>query len=106
MTTAGTLTETKTGFIGHIADLAFDADIELVPNPRKSKDEHPEFVIYGKSPRGRRVEIGAAWSRVSQNDNEYLSMSLSIMGNQVRVNALPDGDKEGQLFLRPFANPE
>lgn len=105
MSTTGELVQAEDTYEGFIADLAFDADIRLVPNPRKSEEKHPDFIVNGKSPRGREIEVGAAWKKISQADAEYLSLSINIGGKKMNVNAVPakKGDM-AELRIIPYAN--
>lgn len=103
MSTTGELTKTENGYEGFIADLGFDADITLTPNGRKTKESQPDFIVTGKSPRGRAIEIGAAWWRDSKAGNRFLSLSLNLMGAEHRVNALLQDDDPDQLDIRPWA---
>lgn len=103
MSTSGTLTKNGDTYTGFIADLAFDADIELKPNSRKEQDKHPDYVVSGKSPRGRDIEIGAAWWRESQAGNRYLSLTVNVLGNAHRVNGHLSDDNPDIVQIRPWA---
>ena len=90
-------------FTGYVASLDFDVDIILAPNPHKKKDTHPDYEITGKTPRGRHIRIGVAWTQTSQAGNEYLSIVINARGGDVRVNALEERDTPGTYFLREWA---
>ena len=50
------------------------------------------------------IRIGSAWEQTSQKGNDYLSLSVMVNGQQVRVNALrSDEDPEGEYRLVPLA---
>jgi len=103
MSTSGELLLVGEGYEGWIADLAFDTAISLEPNERKTNDNHPDFLVTGKSPRNRDIEIGAAWRKISQAGNGYLSLSLNILSKVHRVNAVKIGDDTDTLYIRPWA---
>ncbi|MEJ6396087.1 DUF736 family protein [Gymnodinialimonas sp. 2305UL16-5] len=89
---------------GWIASLTFDVAITLTPNPHKTKDVHPDYEITGKSPAGRYIRIGSAWEQTSRAGKDYLSLSIKVNGQDVRVNALrTDEDPEGEYRLVPLA---
>ena len=104
MSTTGELLQADDTYEGFIADLGFDADIRLVPNPRKSETNHPDYVVMGKSPRDRDIEIGAAWAKTSKAGNDYLSMTVNILGTKMNVNAIAKttGDMT-ELRITPYA---
>ncbi|SFG47453.1 DUF736 domain-containing protein [Roseobacter denitrificans] len=91
-------------FTGWIASLTFDVDIVLTQNPYKKEDKHPDFEITTKTPRNREIRIGSAWEQTSKAGNDYLSLSVMVNGQQVRVNALRGkDDPEGTYRLVPLA---
>lgn len=104
MSTTGELKKTsEDSFEGFIADLGFDTEVSLRRNKDAKHDRSPDFIVYGKSPRGRQIRIGAAWEKVSQAENNFLSLTINVMGNQHNVNALyreQDGD---MLDIRAWA---
>ena len=91
-------------YAGWIADLTFDVTVTLTDNPFKTKDTHPDFAVNAKSPSGREIRVGSAWSQKSKAGNEYLSLALDIAGSRVRVNALPTKKDAGILQLVPWAD--
>ena len=98
---------TRTGddaITGWIASLTFYVDITLTKNPHKTKETHPDFEITTRTPRNRIIRIGSAWEQTSQARNDYLSLSVMVNGQQVRVNALrTEEDPEGEYRLVPLA---
>ena len=105
MTLEGTITRTNDNtFTGWIASLTFDADIAISENPHKKTEKHPDFEITTRTPRNRVIRIGSAWEQTSQAGNDYLSLSVMVNGQQVRVNALrSEEDPEGEYRLVPLA---
>jgi len=62
--------------VGNIATLAFDIDFTGVPltsdNPAA-----PKFRLFSKSPRGKRIEVGALWENLNREDKPYYSVSIN-----------------------------
>jgi uncharacterized protein (DUF736 family) len=71
MTTIGRFTrEESGGFTGTIATLTVKAKAAIRPNA-KTVENAPDYRVYVSG-----VEIGAAWSKVSEADKPYLSIKL------------------------------
>ena len=105
MSINGELTRLDDGaYTGWIADLTFDVTITLADNPFKRADTHPDYAVNGKSPLGRDIRVGSAWSQTSKAGNGYLSLALDISGNRVRVNALPDNDDKSRFQIVAWAD--
>ena len=102
----GTLTkmDADDAFTGDIASLDFDFSFTMVPNGFKAKDSHPDYVIEGRSPRGRLVRIGSGWAAKSRAGNEYYSLAFNLPGQAtVRVNAVRDDDaSKGEYRIIPM----
>ena len=90
MSLTGKLTTTNTGYKGFIADLTFDAEVRLVPNPRKTKDNHPDFRVMATNVAGREIEVGGAWNKVSEAGNDYVSIGITTLGRKLNCNAVTD----------------
>ena len=92
---AGTLTQnadTKT-FTLSVATLMFDiARLNVVPNGYKTADNHPDFHIEVRTPRGRVMRVGSMWSAVAKTSKrEYFQIALTDrMGRSWRMNAVRD----------------
>jgi uncharacterized protein (DUF736 family) len=76
MATIATLTQKADGtFEGQLTTLSVSAQIALVKNARKVKDNEPDYRIVSRK---NGFELGAGWNRVSKNSGEeYISVSLS-----------------------------
>jgi uncharacterized protein (DUF736 family) len=74
MPAIGYVTKQSNGsFKGQLKTLSIRADIEIVPNSRKSCDSQPDYRVVASG-----VEIGAAWLRKSETSgNEYVSLSVA-----------------------------
>lgn len=104
----GTLTkmDADNAYAGDIASLDFDINFSMVANDFKAKDQHPDYIIEARSPRGRYVRIGSAWAATSRAGNDYMSMAFNLPGlaGPVRVNAVQDKDApEGSYKIIPMA---
>jgi uncharacterized protein (DUF736 family) len=76
MATIATLTQKTDGtFEGQLTTLSVTAQIALVKNGRKTKDNEPDYRIVSRK---NGFELGAAWNRTSKSSGEeYISVSLS-----------------------------
>ncbi len=76
MATIATLTQKADGTLeGQLTTLSVTAQIALVKNARKVKDNEPDYRIVSRK---NGYELGAGWNRVSKNSGEeYISVSLS-----------------------------
>lgn len=70
MATIGTFTREGDGFVGNIATLDLKAKATFKPI-EKTVERAPDYRIYASG-----VEIGAAWSKISDTGNPYLSVRL------------------------------
>ncbi|ARP98080.1 DUF736 domain-containing protein [Pseudorhodoplanes sinuspersici] len=72
MANIGTFTKTEQGFVGEIVTLMFQAkNVRLVPETNGTNENAPSHRIYVG-----RAEIGAAWSKRSNEGRDYLSVKL------------------------------
>lgn len=73
MPAIGLVTRDGEGFKGQIRTLSIRTGVEIVPNPRKTGDTHPDYRVVADG-----VEIGAGWLRRSETTgNLYVSLSLA-----------------------------
>ena len=104
MATIATLTQKTDGSLeGTLATLNVTAQIAIVPNGRKAKENEPDFRIIS---RRNGFELGAGWNRTSQSTGaEYVSVSLSapefgtIYGNI--ANAPGDDETKKVIIWNP-----
>jgi len=104
MATIATLTQKTDGSLeGTLATLNVTAQIAIVPNGRKAKENEPDFRIISRK---NGFELGAGWNRISQSTGaEYVSISLSapefgtIYGNI--ANAPGDDDTKKVIIWNP-----
>jgi uncharacterized protein (DUF736 family) len=104
MATIATLAQKTDGSLeGTLATPNVTAQIAIVPNGRKAKDNEPDFRIIS---RRNGYELGAGWNRTSQSTGaDYVSVSLSapefgtIYGNI--ANAPGDDDTKKVIIWNP-----
>lgn len=72
MANIGTFTKNEQGFTGEIVTLMFQAkNVRLVPETTNGNENAPSHRVYAG-----RAEIGAAWSKRSNEGRDYLSVKL------------------------------
>ena len=72
MATIGTFKKTGNGYVGEIVTLSLQAkNVRIVAEERSSNDNAPSHRVFIG-----RVEIGAAWSKRSNDGRDYLSLKL------------------------------
>lgn len=90
MTTIANLTVKQDGTLeGTLATLSVTAQISIIPNARKAKDNEPDYRIVSRK---NGYELGAGWNRISKNTGEeYVSVSLSApeFGGVIYGNVAP-----------------
>jgi uncharacterized protein (DUF736 family) len=76
MATIATLTQKADGNLeGSLTTLSVTAQIALIPNARKAKENEPDYRVVSRK---NGFELGAGWNRRSKNTgDEYISVSLS-----------------------------
>jgi uncharacterized protein (DUF736 family) len=89
----GTLTRNADGttYTLSVATLMFDiARLNVVPNGYKSADNHPDYHVEVRIPRGRKMRVGSMWSAISERSKRaYYSIALTDrMGRNWRMNAV------------------
>ena len=106
MATIATLTQKADGNLeGNLTTLNITAPIAILPNPRKSKDTSPDYLVVSRK---NGFELGAAWNRISKSTGEeYISVTLSapefgtIYGN---VAPAPGDDPTKKVLIWNPAN--
>ncbi|TPG21777.1 DUF736 domain-containing protein [Sphingomonas koreensis] len=73
MPAIGYVTREGNGFKGQLKTLSIRAEIEIVPNARKSGDTQPDYRVSAGG-----VEVGAGWVRRGEmSGKDYVSLSLA-----------------------------
>lgn len=105
----GTLIQNATAstFTASISTMLFDiARIAVVPNGYKTADNHPDFHLEIRTPRGRTMRVGSMWKAISEKSGRsYFSLSLTDrMGRVWRMNAVRNEETpENQWQIVPLA---
>ena len=94
-------------FTAEIHAMTFDlVGLNIVPNSYKTKDNHPDYHVEAKTPRGRILRIGSMWKAVSEKSgNAYFSISLTDrMRREWRMNAVRNEEMaKGEWQVVPLA---
>ena len=105
----GTLTRNakSKGFTATVSTMLFDiAGIAVVENAYKTADNHPDYHLEVRTPRGRTMRVGSMWSAVSERSKRgYYSIALTDrMGRTWRMNAVRDEETaHGAWRIVPLA---
>ena len=99
----GQLIKTADGYKGFVASLDFDLTLHVEPNTQKDQADQPDFIFFSNSPIGRKIRLGAGWSRKSQSQNDYISITLQVGARAVRVNAVTDEETPETLRIIPWS---
>ncbi|PZX14237.1 uncharacterized protein (DUF736 family) [Palleronia aestuarii] len=104
----GTLTQNADArsFTATISTMMFDiARIAVVANPYKTADNHPDFQLEVRTPRGRTMRVGSMWKAVSEKSGRaYFSLAITDrMGRTWRMNAVRNEETpEGTWQIVPM----
>ena len=94
MANIGSFTKTGNGFQGEIITLSLQAkNVRIVPEENRSNDNAPSHRVYVG-----RAEIGAAWSKRSEEGRDYLSLKLDDPSFNVPIFANLFDDEDGEGF--------
>jgi len=98
MANIGSFKKSGNEFHGEIATLSVQAKgVRIVPESNRAGDNAPSHRIYV----GRAVEIGAAWSKRSAENRDYLSVKLDDPSfiAPIYANLFDDEDGEGFTLI-------
>ena len=105
----GTLTQNADAqtFTASISTMMFDiARIAVVANGYKTADNHPDFHLEVRTPRGRTMRVGSMWKAIGEKSKRaYFSLAITDrMGRNWRMNAVRnDETPEGTWQIVPLA---
>jgi uncharacterized protein (DUF736 family) len=97
MATIGTFKKVGNDFQGEIITLSLKANaVRIVPETNRSSDAAPSHRVYAG-----RAEIGAAWSKRSEEGRDYLSLKLDdpSFNAPIYANLFDDEGGEGYTLL-------
>lgn len=103
MALEGNLTKTNDGFEGYIASVHFDLEIALRPNTQSTGENAPDMLVFAKSPRGREIQIGGMWERISRAEKPYMAMTVRIEDRQISANIFST-ETDGEYNIRQWAS--
>ncbi|WP_419914873.1 DUF736 domain-containing protein [Hoeflea sp.] len=92
MATIGTFKRTGNEFVGEIVTLNVKAqNVRIVPEDGQAGDNAPSHRVYVD-----RAEIGAGWSKRSNENRDYLSLKLDdpSFNQPIYANLFADGGEE------------
>jgi uncharacterized protein (DUF736 family) len=98
----------KTGtFTLNIATMLFDiANLRVTPNDFKSQENHPDYIIECRTPRGNYLRVGSMWKAGgAHSGHAYYSISVTDRnGKTWRMNAVRnDTTPTGEWIIVPLA---
>ena len=101
MATIGTFKKTGNDYTGEIVTLSVQAKgVRIVPEANRTTDNAPSHrVMVG------RVEIGAAWSKTSNEGRSYLGLKLDDPSFNAPIYANLFDDDEGDTYSLIWSRP-
>ena len=99
MATIGTFKKSGNEYAGSIITLSVQAkNVRIVPEDTRPNDNAPTHRVYSG-----RVEIGAAWSKTSNEGRHYLSLKLDdpSFNAPIYASLFDDGDDYSLIWSRP-----
>ncbi|WP_067732648.1 DUF736 domain-containing protein [Novosphingobium naphthalenivorans] len=101
MATIGTFKKSGNEFTGEIVTLSVQAkNVRIVPETTRSGDNSPSHRVYVG-----RVEIGAAWSKRSNEGRDYLGLKLDDPSFTAPIFANLFDDEEGEGYSLIWSRP-
>ena len=97
MATIGTFKKSGTELQGEIVTLSVQTkNVRIVPEPNRASENAPSHRIFVG-----RAEIGAAWSKRSAEDRDYLSVKLDdpSFNAPIYANLFDDADGDGFTLI-------
>jgi uncharacterized protein (DUF736 family) len=101
MATIGTFKKTSDGFSGEIVTLSVQAKgVRIVPDSNRANDNAPSHrVMVG------RAEIGAGWTKTSNDGRDYLGLKLDDPSFTAPIYANLFDDEDGETFNLIWSRP-
>ena len=101
MATIGTFKKSGNEFVGQIVTLSVQAkNVRIVPEARASGENAPSHRVFVG-----RAEIGAAWSKRSNEGRDYLGLKLDDPSFTAPIYANLFDDEEGEGFSLIWSRP-
>ncbi|ASY61374.1 DUF736 family protein [Sinorhizobium sp. CCBAU 05631] len=88
---------------GNLATLTFDIDITGEP-VESTNPKAPVYRLFGKTPRGRRIEIGGIWKKKNQSGGDYFTLSVNTGFAKLNANLgrYPGQDDDSLMAVIPW----
>ena len=101
MATIGTFKKTGNDYTGDIVTLSVQAKgVRIVPETNRANDNAPSHrIMVG------RAEIGAAWSKTSNEGREYLGLKLDDPSFNAPIYANLFDDEDGKTYSLIWSRP-
>ncbi|KQT62070.1 MULTISPECIES: DUF736 domain-containing protein [unclassified Aureimonas] len=101
MATIGNFTAIDTGYIGEIVTLSVQArNVRILRDDRATGENAPSHRVYVG-----RAEIGAGWSKRSNEGRDYLSLKLDDPSFNAAIYANLFDDENGETFSLIWSRP-
>lgn len=101
MATIGTFKKSGNEFTGEIVTLSVQArNVRIVPEANRTGDNAPSHRVFVG-----RAEIGAAWSKTSNEGRDYLGLKLDDPSFNAPIYANLFDDEEGEGFSLIWSRP-
>ena len=101
MATIGTFKKSGNEFNGEIVTLSVQAKgVRIVPETNRSGDNAPSHRVYVG-----RAEIGAAWSKTSNEGRDYLGLKLDDPSFTAPIYANLFDDEDGESYALIWSRP-
>lgn len=97
MANIGTFTKTEQGYVGEIVTYSFQAkNVRLVPESNNGNENAPTHRVYAG-----RAEVGAAWTKRSNEGRDYLSLKLDdpSFNAPIYANLFADEDSDSHTLI-------
>ena len=101
MATIGTFKKSGNEFVGQIVTLSVQAkNVRIVPEATRSGENAPSHRVFAG-----RVEIGAAWTKRSNEGRDYLGLKLDDPSFTAPIYANLFDDEEGEGYSLIWSSP-
>lgn len=88
---------------GNIATLSMDADFTAKPNT-STKDNSPTHDLFGLSPKGKEILIGAIWQNINKDGNPYFSLSIPVLNYRANLGQAAGQDEPEVQAIIPWTS--
>ena len=101
MATIGTFKKSATGYTGAITTLSLQAkNVRIVPEESRTNDNAPSHRVFVGQ-----IEIGAAWTKRSNDGRDYLGLKLDDPSFTAPIYANLFDDEDGESYNLIWSRP-